>query len=88
MESVYLAELDGNMSLPMEVRNYAMKEYSRHRSVPKNVWDVIEGLLQKEIADTEKSSGITAPARKRRLERTLRSLGESRAAANAEPMDA
>lgn len=88
MESLYLAELDGNMSLPMEVRNYTMKKYSRHRAVPDNVWDVIDRMLRDEIAITAKSAGTTAPARKKKLERTLKSLTESRAAAIAEPMEA
>jgi hypothetical protein len=87
MEAVYLAELDGNMTMPMEIRNYAMKQYSRHRGVPKNVWDLIEGMLVDELAQAAKSSGSTAPARKKKLVRMISSLRESRAAESAEPMD-
>jgi hypothetical protein len=53
-EALYRFEADGGMALPTAVREYAMKKYKRHRTVPESLLRDVEVALETRVTKLEK----------------------------------
>jgi hypothetical protein len=90
-EALYLFEADGDMELPAAVREYAMKKYKRHRTVPTTLLaDVardLEDRVGKLSVKVHRGEGTLSSIRLERAKATLAELRQVPAVAGAAPME-
>ena len=90
-EALYLFEADGNMELPAAVREYAMKKYKRHRTVPDSLLTDVASDLEKRVATlndkVHRGQGKLSGIRLARAKATLAELRQVPALAEAAPME-
>ena len=56
MESLYWAAFASELSLPLEIRQCTMKQFSRNRCVSDGVWEKVEEILADEAKNGSEKS--------------------------------